>query len=313
MVTRLQQILIGILLLQVALAALVFWPRSGAVASGEPLLADFDPANVAQLSFEDGSGEVVQFVRQGEGWILGDSGFPAISGSITAFLDNLALVESGRLVTQTESSHRRLKVAEDDFQRLIKATMGDGTTRTLLMGNAPDAQSVYVRVPNQAETFISAMLTLRDVDMAKSAWIDPIYFVLPQNEIDGIVIENGAGVFELARQGEVWTFSGLAAGEAPNDAGINTLVGRISSVRMSAPLGQEERTSFGLGDPAAVVSVRTSSGVSTLVIGPPDENNEHVIKWSESPYYVTVSNFAVASFVEADRANFVVSPGEGGS
>ncbi|MEM7800796.1 MAG: DUF4340 domain-containing protein [Chloroflexota bacterium] len=313
MMTRLQQILIGALAVQIALAALVFWPRSDVVASGEPLLTDFDPANVAQLSFEDGTGELVQFVREGDGWILGDSGFPAISGSIVSLLDNLVLVESDRLVTQTESSHRRLKVAEDDFQRLVKATMADGSTRTLLVGNAPDAQSAYVRIPNQAETFITSMITLRDLNLAKSGWINPIYFTLPQEEIEGVVIENGVGLFEIAQQGESWIFPGLQAGEGLNDAGVNTLLGRISSVRMTAPLGQEERVSYGLGDPAAVVSVRTPSGISTLTIGPPDENNEHVIKWSESPYYVTVSSFAVASFVEAERANFVVTPGEGGS
>lgn len=312
MFSRTQQILAGLLVVQLLIAAVVFWPRSLAGAGGAVLIDDLDVNSVVELSILGGDGQSVIFALDGDEWILADSGYPAFDREVIDLIEKLAVVDSARLVTQTESSHRRLQVAEDDFQREVKLRLTDDTTRTLIIGNAPDAQSVYVRIPNQAETYLSSALTLRDVDLAKAGWIDPLYFTLQQDALSRVLIENGNGQFELVNTasdgGGEWDFPALGGDETLNEAGINTLIGRISSMRMTAPLGQSEQVSYGLGNPAAVVSVETPGGLSTLVIGPANEAGEHVVKWSGSPYYVSVSAIAADPFTTADRGNFAVPP-----
>jgi hypothetical protein len=73
--TRLNQILIGLLIAQLIIAALVLLPRTlSSEAVAEALLTDLEASDVVRLTITDGDGRSVQLARSGEGWVLADAG-----------------------------------------------------------------------------------------------------------------------------------------------------------------------------------------------------------------------------------------------
>ena len=108
--------------------------------------------------------------------------------------------------------------------------------------------------------------------------------------------------------------SDLAADETLNQNNVNSLLSRVSSMRMLRPLGTEAQASYGLEDPAAVVTIRTETGegtfqVHTLYVGARDpQDNSYTIKSSDSPYYVQVTEYAVQDLIDRGRDAFLELP-----
>ena len=68
------QILVGILVVQLVLGVVVFWPRQAAVAAGEPLLAGVEVDQIARVTLRDAAGEQVQLTAKGRGLGAGRRG-----------------------------------------------------------------------------------------------------------------------------------------------------------------------------------------------------------------------------------------------
>src|SRR5262245_24711165 len=116
---RLNQILIALLVVQIVLTAFVLRPKAAAPESG-PLIPNFSANDVTALTVTDNEGNSVALAKKGEDWILPENGdFPAKAESITTLLDGVAGIKTDRLVTQTEDSHKRLQVAQADFNRRL--------------------------------------------------------------------------------------------------------------------------------------------------------------------------------------------------
>ena len=102
------------------------------------------------------------------------------------------------------------------------------------------------------------------------------------------------------------------AGEESFDAGrFQTLLSRATSVSLVAPLGREELPEYGMDAPAAVVTIETGGDAPkthVLTVGVRDaEDNSYVVKSSESPYFVRVSEFLVNDLVTRARDSFLVA------
>ena len=309
--TRLQQILVGILAVQIVLGVFVFWPRSAAQETGGPLLPDFIAADVISLTIHDGDGNHVALARDGDDWILADAGaYPAQGDKILPFLEKLQGVQTNHLVTQTDASHKRLKVAADDFNRLLEMTLQDGATHKFYIGSSAGAGATHVRVDDQSEVYLTSKLDAWEAEAQPGAWIDTLYYTVPQTATVALTLENAQGAFEFERDGETWTMKGVAEGEAFAENNLETVLNQITSLRMTRPLGKEEKPSFGLNNPKAVVTLKTEEGKAyTLRVGAQDEaDRSYVVKWSESPYYVKVGEFTVKEVVERGRADFLLPP-----
>jgi YD repeat-containing protein len=309
--TRFQQILVVILAVQIALGVFVFWPRSAAQETGGPLLPDFIAADVISLTIHDGDGNHVALARDGDDWILADSGsYPALGDKILPLLEKIEGVQTNRLVTQTDASHKRLKVAADDFNRLLEMTLQDGTTHKFYLGTSAGANATHVRVDDQSEVYLAGELNAWEADTQASAWLDTLYFTVPQTATVALTLENEQGTFEFERDGEIWTMKGLTEDETFAENNLTTVLNQITSLRMTRPLGKEEKPSFGLDNPKAVVTLKTEDGKAyTLRVGAQDEDDRsYVVKWSESPYYVKVGEFTAKEVVERGRDDFLLPP-----
>ncbi len=315
--TRLQRILAIVLVVQIVLAAVVFWPRNTASADSGPLFAGLETADIAKLTITDNQGQQVQLQRQGGGWVLAGSGdYPADSGKIEPVLAKIAALQTGRLIARSESSHKRLQVAADDFLRRIEMERGDGSVETLFLGTAPNPQATNVRRDGENETYLAGGLSSWEVAASAQNWIDAAYLTLSRNEITRLVLENGNGSFQFDKQDDgTWTMVGLGEGEALNMDNFNPILTQASNMRMAAPLGLEEKPEYGLDDPQVKLSITTtnsedgSSETSVLRVGAKlGDSANYVVKWSESSYYVSAADFSVKNMITRTREELVQIP-----
>jgi len=313
--SRTNRILAAVLAVQIVLAAVAFWPKPTSVAGGESLLAGLEAEQIARLTISDGTGKQVKLAKEMGSWVLPEAdNYPCLENKVPEFLDKIVALKTNRLVTQTPASHKRLKVADDAFERKVELELADGTTHRLYLGSSPSYGAIHVRADGQDEVYL-ASLSASDAGIFASNWIDTLYFSVVQDQIMALTLENGNGRFEFEKDDAgTWTMKDLAADETLNENNVTSLVTRVSSLRMLRPLGKTEQDDYGLKEPSAVVTVETgddegNTKTYTIRVGAKDdEDNSYVVISSESPYYVRVSEYTVKDFVEKMRDDFLELP-----
>jgi hypothetical protein len=308
---RTNQILLGILVAQLLLVAVIFWPRPAASSANQPLLPDFKAADISKLTLSDGEGNRVALAKKGDTWVLPEADdYPADSSKITPLLEKIAKVKTNRLVTETEGSQARLKVAKDSFNSLIETEQTGGPAYQLYVGSSAGAAATHVRAGDQPQVFLTGELTSFDVPGQAASWIDPLYFTLPQTATIALTLENQNGVFEFVKEGETWTMKGLAADEMFNENNFSTLLGQATGVRMAGPIGKTEEDWFALDKPQAKLTLTTQDGETyTLRVGGQDAaDKSYVFNASNSPYYVRLAEFTAQAFTEKTRPDFIQPP-----
>ena len=307
---RLQQILLIVLVVQIALAAWVFWPQTAASQTSGPLLSDFSTDNVSSLAISD-SDKTLTLTKQDGQWVLPDAGdFPVTEANVTTLLDNIEKVQTNRLVTQTDTSHRRLQVAPDDFNRRLELSLSNGTTHDLYVGSSAGAGATHVRLDNQPEVYLTGDLDAYNINPQAGSWIDTLYFTVPQTATTKLTLENSNGALEFVKDGENWTLSDLADGETFNQNAFTNMLNQVISVRMTKPIGTEAQADFGLDAPQATVTLTTTDETDTLLVGAknPADSDNYVFKASNSPYYVRISSFTGDNLINKTRADFLEVP-----
>jgi hypothetical protein len=307
---RHNQILAGVLVIQIILGVVVFWPRSAATGASEPLFPDLEAGDIAVLTIADADGNSIQLKRVSGDWVLPDADdYPAQADKITPLLDKIVGLTTGRLVTRTDASHKRLQVAPDDFVHRIDFETADGTKRTLYLGSSPRYGATHFRVDGQSETYLTNELSTWETKANAASWVDTGYLSVPRDDITKMTLENANGTFTFTKDGEVWTMDGLAADETLDENKVTALVQQAASVNMVRPLGKEEQAAYGTDQPNAVVTLETSDKTITLRVGAKDPDaNSYVVISSESPYYVRVSGYSLNNLVENTRDDFLQAP-----
>jgi len=308
---RHHQILAGILVVQIILSVLVFWPRSAGTSVSEPLFPNLKADDIVALNITDADGKSIGLKKVSGNWILPEADdYPAKADKITPLLDKIVGLTTSRLVTRTDTSHKRLRVSPNDFVRRIEFETADGTKRTLYLGSSPSYGVTHFRVEGQSETYLTNALSTWETNATATAWVDSLYLNVPQDKIAKVTLENSHGrlIFTKNDQGK-WTMSGLAAGETLDEAKVTSLVQRAASVNMIKPLGKKDQAAYGMDKPQAVVTLETEDRTITLRVGAKDPtDNTYVIISSESPYYVRVSEYTVKELVEGKHDDFLQAP-----
>jgi len=114
-------LLIVVLALQLLILGFQAYRTTGQTAEVTPLVIDgFEASEVSQITIIDDQGNQLVLARAGDGWVLPEKGdYPALAANVDELLKSIVGLETRRLVTRTEASHKRLQVAEDDFARRI--------------------------------------------------------------------------------------------------------------------------------------------------------------------------------------------------
>lgn len=314
---RLNRILSIALVVQLIVAALVFLPRTlqSDTEGDRPLFEGVEASQIVALTITDGEGASIRMARQGEGWVLPEADdYPLLADRVTAVLDKIAALKADRVVTETAGSHKRLRVADDDFERLVSYEMEDGAVHEFYLGSAPSYGATHIRAKGDDRVALTGELTAYDLTLDVAAWADRAYLTIPKEDVVAITVENAQGTLEFQRDGETWGFADPAEGEEFDAARFQTLLSRAVSVSMVAPLGKMEKADYGLAEPSAIVTLTTESEDAgaktyTLSVGAPlGEEEGYAVKSSESAYYVRVAAYAAEEFIQASREGFIVQP-----
>ena len=318
---RYNQILIGLLVVQVALSVLAFWPKPTDAGGGEPLFPDLEGGDIAALSITDADGNSVQLRAVGGEWVLPDvDDYTAEAEEVTPVLEKIMGLDAGRLVTRTDSSHKRLQVAADDFVRRVDLETVDGTKTTIYVGSSPQYSATHFRLAEQSEVYLTSAFSAWELDATAASWIDQSYFSVSQDDITRVTLQNASGGFVFTRAAtedpadSPWTMDGMAEDETLAEDKVNLMIGQAASINMVGPLGREEQAAYGLDEPSALVKLEMGEEMILVRVGAQDaETNDYIVKASTEPYYVTVSQYGVNYLVENTREDFLQAPPTPGS
>ena len=311
------KVLAGVLALQAVVLIVVFWPGSSGPDVGQ-LFPGLEEVNVTAVTITDSEGRRIRLTRSPFGCVLPEADdYPCQKDKLSEFLNRVVSITKTSLVAQTKGSHPRLKVAADQFERLIELEMAGGAHHKLYLGTSPRARSGHVRPDGQDQVFLAPSLSASAASVQPTDWVDPVYFSVPEDKFASLALENSKGRMELKKEDSGdWTLSGEGTGGALDQATVQSLVRKVSSLRLLRPLGKEELDSYGLKQPAAVITIVTNDGDSSsaervLRIGAKDAQDEgFVVKSSESPYYVVVAGDAVQDFLEQGSNDLLEAPPE---
>ena len=311
MMNKTNRLLSALLVLQVVLGVVVFWPREAGVGGGL-LFPDREDAEIVALAITDGDGKRVALAEDGEEWVLPEAAaFPADSDRVAPLLRKLEQLRTGRLVTVTEGSHTRLQVGEEKFNRKLQITWSDGMQNTLLLGSSAGAGATHFRLLGEDEVYLTGELTPWEANTAVSNYIDTQFFSVPRDAITAIALQNQNGIFTFVKHDDKWEWVELAADETLNDTALNSLVSQVSSVRMIAPLGKERQPSYALEKPQATVIITSEiDGVlqeHVLRVGA-ERNDNFVFSVSGAEYFVTVSAYTAGNLIDKTHADFAQVP-----
>ncbi len=311
---RTQQILLALLIVQVAIAAFVYFPRR-AVLPSEPLLKDYKADNVVQLNIEDSQKKSLTLKKEDGAWkLLLASGelYPTEGNKVQDALGKLEKIKTDRLITKTTGSHKQLKVAEQDFVRKLTMTTKDDKTYVLYLGTQTGTQTLHVRLEGANEVYLASDLDSYEFNASASSWIDTTYIKLASNDdVSELSVKNEHGSFTITKDanGE-WKVKEL--GDQPLDKDkITTLLNHLNSMQMEVPLGTKEKPEYKMASPVAVVTfkgkVNDKVGDYTLTIGGKEKegDQEYITKFSGSDWYAKVDEFFVKDFVEYTKESFI--------
>lgn len=321
---RRNQILAAILALQLVAVVIMVWPSpTTSDGEGRGLFPGLEADRIVALTITGPAGESIQLAKRSGEWVLPEAGdYPALADKVTALLTKIVGLKADRLVTETSSSHKRLKVANDDFERLIEFELADGTRQQLYVGTSPAIGVAHVRSGGDDEVYLTSDLSAQDAGLEATAYAEQVYFSVPRDDVTAITLENTNGRFELERTvsesegvtSDEWSLASLSSDESLSQAKVKTLFNRAVSVSMLRPLGKEEKAEYGLQNPTAILTIKTRSDgegdkTYTMHVGAKEESsNTYVVISSESPYYVRVSEFTVQDFVENTRDDLLELP-----
>ncbi len=304
--SRRNAVLGGVLVLQLALVLFLFRPGPKTAPQGEPLFPDLKPNQIVRLTLTDSNDHRVEIARVDRVWALPQADdYPVRREKVISLINKIIGLKSDRLITRTADSHARLKVEEQDFERLIEFHQADGTSHRLYVGTAPSLRAAHVRADGQQAVYLALGFSAIDAPVAASDWVDPVYFSVPPQNVAGFALENGNGRFEFSKgDGEVWALKDLGEGRELDQAAVRTLLALVAPLRMVRPLGKRELDEYGLGAPRASLIVHVSDGEGGsqsfgLTVGAQDnEDGTFAVSSSQSPYIVRAASLDVQVLVE---------------
>ncbi|MCL4506963.1 MAG: DUF4340 domain-containing protein [Chloroflexi bacterium] len=306
------------LLAQVILIVLLASLRATATTvPGKPIFGAVKATDITQVTLQDPTGKTIDLTRNETNWVMPQAGnYPADATKITAFLDKVLKIETGRLIAQTPASYARLQVADNQFAQKVVFKLANGDSHVLLIGTSPSAGSVHVRADGAKEVYLVDGLSSSDAAPDAVNWINPTYIAMLPDQVTAVDITNANGSFSFAKDAaNAWQMKGLNSGETFDAAKITSMVGQITPLSLIRPLGQSLKPEFGLTSPAATITL-TLQPTATVSIKPvviqigmkDSAENSYTVASNESPYYVRVGSYELDAFVTSSRQSFLKLP-----
>jgi Domain of unknown function (DUF4340) len=299
---RQSQILSIVLVLQIALAAILFFTDtdSGAFIANEKLL-DLNYDALEKIVIEESGDKTLVLQKQDKTWKLpGYFDFPASGEKLDRVFGKLFETQVGWPVATTESAEKRFKVAANEFERKLAFSTA-GANATLYLGTSPGFKKIHARIDGENSIygvdFSAYQASTKPID-----WADQTILQVPRAEIEAIEIAGLA----LNRSEDKFVIAGLAAGEEAVESEVQSLVTSASTIGFQEVLGKTADPSYQLDPPVLdLIVVKKGGERITYRYGKLKDQEDFVLKPSNSEFYFKVAKYNVERLQGVDRSKLV--------
>ncbi|MGB5097691.1 MAG: DUF4340 domain-containing protein [Porticoccaceae bacterium] len=336
---RLLAAVLGVQLL-LALGLSFTGPQLSAPATETPLLG-FDAEKVDRLVIEGPEAAKVALTKTDGNWRLPDAAdFPADRDKIEQLLKRLRELRGGTPVATTLGAQQRFRVSDADFERRVTLRAGDQTLGILYLGTAPSLRQINARAAT-SDAIFAVELGAHEFPVKTDAWIDHAVLRVPRDEIVaidvaglhlervpdpaptmeattkasaenqtvGVATDAGTGTIGGAAPRTQWRATGLAAGESLNSAAADTLAGELADIRISALLGTEEKSEYGLHKPVLSLQITRKGGAPVEYrLGKAPQGDEYTLKVSNRTQYFRLPAYSAEQLLKAARREPLLAP-----
>jgi hypothetical protein len=264
--------------------------------------------------------ESVALNRSGGKWSIATADdYPADSKKLDELVASLSALKVRSPVVSAATYHKKLEVAEGDYQRKLVIT-ADGKAQTLFLGSSPAFKNVHLRLEGEDPVYLAAELSVGDVGTRAWSWVDRAYLSTPENGVWSVKVENAKGSLQLDKNPADSSWAALGVTEKLAKSTVDDLVRKASTINLETPVGKTEKPEYGLAAPLATVTLVT--GTSTIAGAPPqktetvtvkvgakvDADNQYYLKSSTSEYVVKVAGWAVEPLISKAKEDLIEKP-----
>ncbi|MDH3394459.1 MAG: DUF4340 domain-containing protein, partial [Desulfobulbaceae bacterium] len=294
MMSRANKILAVLLATQLALIAYIYRPIK---TNGPPTLHFFqniDAAEVVGLTIADPT-HALTIQKKDKDWQLETApSYPADKQKVESLVKKLLNLTSSRLVARTDTSHNRLQVAADNYNRKLTLTLKNGATRTLLLGTSPNYKTIHVRSTENDNVYLVKDLSDWEASLTPDDWWSNNYLDQDPASLTHLTLKNNHGRIALTRDDKNnWQAEGIAAGKKLADEPLQNFLNKACLIQLSSYLDRSDKAALS-AKPLAELELATATATIHLEIMPgAPGKDEYVAKIDNSPFYVTVHNYEV--------------------
>jgi len=296
-------ILLSLLVIQAVLIAALYTPDSKNIQSEIHFLADLDPQDTVSILIHSAEGGEVHVTKSNQGaWFVseGSLSYPADRKHIEDTLLRLTSLKSNVLVTQTESSHLRLKVADDVYERKIVLTDRNDKKHIVYLGSSTAPKTIHLRLQDSQKVYLAKGMSSWELNTDKDLWWDRNYIDEEIEKLQSIELTNSHGSLTLIKSGEEWHLENEKETSLSASA-VSAFLDGVSEISLTKYLGQQG-DAYNFEKPAASLTLTGQKGPLTLkVTAAADEENRYVVKSSESPFFVEVTEFPVEKLINTTK------------
>ena len=298
-----------LLVVQVALAAITWWPSDP--GADRRRVFDFDREAVERIEIGarpvgDATQGPAVLVRGGDGWsVESAAGYPATPSEIEELLDGLLGLEVGPPIATQEASYEALHVGDESYGRKIAVT-ADGETSEWLVGAAP-SRSVNLREVGEADVYRARGASEWSFRDSSASYYETTYVDANPASFGAVTVRNAHGELRFEQREGVWTLADPAPGESTSSEAIEAFLTAVARVRMTTPVGSEVQPEQGLTDAPRIawtVVAEDQSVAGGYAVGAEIEGDRFV-KADGNPFVVRARKSAVEKLLEAERAQFL--------
>lgn len=284
-----------LLVLQVGLIAFFYRPGQNTAPAAANLFPALPPEQLSAMTITDDQGKTITLLKK-EGWQISQGEFPADRLKIEGLLKKFADMKSSRLVSQSKSSHARLKVADADFNRKVELTHGEAKT-VFFLGTSPSSKSIHLRLAEAKEVYQINDLAAWELQADKESWWQLKYVNQPAPTLTGVTIANSHGTIELANDAQKGWQLKAAPDVALDNKRVATLMGSLLDVNIASYQAKDFAPQ---GQPQATVTYHGKDGATTLQIWAKDkpEDLEQIVKASNSTFYGKIKEYGIKEALE---------------
>lgn len=280
---RINSALLLVLMIQVFLAVVVYWPQSEEPVADptEPLLT-IDQAMVTGIQLADDQGNEAFLQRDDGRWQLpARQDLPADAALVTRLLRTLTEASHGYPVATSIAARQRFEVASYRFQRRV-ILLGDSDTPlgTVFLGTAPAFGRTHAR-SDADDVIYSIAFNSFEAPARDADWLDRRLLQIQQPRSI-----QGRG-FALAQ-----TDSGdwrAANGASPESRELEALLVSLANLQVDGIASEDQQRSLAAATPAFSVSATTAAGERDLAFYLLEE--EHFVHDPHHDLFLTISAY----------------------